>query len=366
MQTVNKTVAETQCVNTTDEPLKLRSRIGSTVYEVNVWNSSFALRRLSDIICAENGLSVIQNPKDKGQSYEKWLGNEKKTPYNPIIKNTIDELLLGCVTFEDLLHKLRHAGFTVNQKRKNISVSAPGQKRPTRLNSLSDEYSEIALSKRINSKEPVKAVIPTLANTKVSLLIDIQTKIREGKGPGYEQWSKIFNLKQASKTLIFLQENGIDSYEDLKKISSSASGEFSTLRTEIKAIESRLKEISELQKHIGQYSKTRDIYAGYKAGGWSRDYYDEHATEIILHRAAKKFFGSLGTKKLPPMKALKQEYATLAAEKKKLYSGYHKMKQNSRDLTIAQRNADLILGIGSESQNHEKSNQWNRENSHGK
>ena len=168
----------------------------------------------------------------------------------------------------------------------------------------------------------------------------------------------------AAKTLIFLQENGIDSYEDLKMKSASASGEFSALTTKIKEAETKLKEIAELQKYIGQYGKTRDVYAAYKTSGWSRDYYDEHAADIILHRAAKKHFDTLGKKKLPSINQLKQEYAALAAEKKKLYSGYHELKEKSRALATARGNAERILGITPDAQKRDASRDQTRENSH--
>jgi hypothetical protein len=320
----------------------------------NFTGSTFALRRLSDIICAEHGLSVIKEPKlSKGRNYGKWLGDKKGTSFCDIIKNKIDEIIPDCSSFDDLISKLRQSGYTVDNNRKNISVSAPGQKRPTRLNTLKGDYTEDAIRKRLSGNKMVKADSTGDGHFRVSLLVDIQTKIREGRGAGYEQWAKVFNLKQAAKTLIFLQENGIDSYDDLKKISSSASGEFSTLTGRIKDIETRQKEISELQKYIGQYSKTRSVYAAYKASGWSREFYDENASDIILNRAAKKYFDTLGKKNLPSIKALKQEYATLTVEKKKLYSSYHKTKQKSRELAVAKGNADRILGITPDAKNHD-------------
>ena len=162
---------------------------------------------------------------------------------------------------------------------------------------------------------------------------------------------------------MILQENGIDSYEDLKKKSSSASGEFAALTTKIKEIETRQKEITELQKYVGQYGKTRDVYAAYKASGWSRTFYDEHTSDIILHRAAKKYFDGFGKKKLPSINMLKQEYAELAAEKKKLYSGYNELKENSRALAIAKGNADRILGVMPETQNRDASHNQPRRDS---
>jgi len=329
----------------------------------NFWNSSLAVQRLSDIICAENCLSIIEKPKpSKAQKHGKWIGDHKPT-FSKTIKNKIDEILPSCKSFEDFISSLRSSGFKVDDTGKHITVCTPGQKRPTRLNSLKGIYTESAIRERLESGRIIQSGSSSGGHIRINLLVDIQAKIREGKGPGYEQWAKIFNLKQAAKTLVFLQENGIDSYEDLKKKSSSASGEFSALTTKIKDIEARQKEISELQKYIGQYSKTRDVYAAYKASGWSRDFYDKNAADIILNRAAKKYFDSLGVKKLPSIKQLKEEYATLTTEKKKLYSGYHQMKQNSRSLSIAKGNADRILGISRDEQNRDLSRTQQREDS---
>lgn len=330
----------------------------------NFWGSSFAIRRLSDIICLEHGLSVIENPQpSKGQNYGEWL-RDKKLSFNEIIKAKVDEVLPSCMTFDEFIAALRAAGFIVDDKRTNISVRAPDQKRPTRLNSIGGDYTEAAIRARLGKERIISSGSNSGVHTRVNLLVDIQAKIAGGKGPGYEQWAKIFNLKQAAKTLIFLQENGIDSYEDLKKKSSSASGAFAKLTADIKATETRMKEVAELQKYIGQYGKTRDVYAKYKASGWSRDFYDEHAADIILHRAAKKYFDGLGMTKLPSINQLKQEYATLSAEKKILYANYHQLKQTSRDLSIAKGNADRILGITHEAQTHAASHKKSNRNTH--
>jgi hypothetical protein len=198
---------------------------------------------------------------------------------------------------------------------------------------------------------------------RVNLLIDIQAKIREGKGERYENWARVFNLKEAAKTLLFLKENGIDSYDDLVKQSSSASGNFSALTKKIKGTEARMNEITELQKHIGTYGKTRDVYAQYKKSGWSEKFYEEHRADIVLHRVAKKYFDEAGygkDKKLPTISSLKQEYAALLSEKKKLYSGYRSAKSNMIDLVTAKSNADRILGVKTEAQGRDASRGKNR------
>ena len=163
---------------------------------------------------------------------------------------------------------------------------------------------------------------------------------------------KVFNVKQAAKTLVFLQQNNITSYEDLCERASAISGEFHALTGKIKDVETRLKEISDLQKQIGTYSKTREIYKKYIASGKDEDFYSVHAVDIILHQAAKKYFDGLGLKKLPKMAELKQEYATLAAEKKKLYSGYYELRDKFREFNTAKSNASVLLG---EPQQHKKS-----------
>ena len=167
--------------------------------------------------------------------------------------------------------------------------------------------------------------------------------------------------------MIFLKENGIDSYDDLVKKSSSASGDFSTLTKKIKEAEQRMAEITALQKQIGTYGKTREIYAAYRKSGWSEKFYEEHRADITLHQAAKKYFDDLGygkDKKLPTISSLRQEYAVLLAEKKKLYSNYRELKETSRALTIAKGNADRILGIKPQAQDRDTSRENNQRNTH--
>jgi len=327
--------------------------------------SGKAVRRISDLLCLENGLSVIKNPKSsKGRNYAKWLG-DKEPSWQKKLRWKIDEVLPACSTFEDFLAAMKAAGYTVNDKRKHISLIAPGQKQPTRLNTLKGDHTEMAIRERLAGVRTVTSsgasgrvshmqkAHPDDAggsHTRVGLLIDIQAKICAGKGEGYERWARIFNIKEAAKTLLFLQENGIDSYDDLVQKASSASEDFSALSQKIKGVDKRLAEIRELQKHIGTYSKTRNTYAKYKASGWDRDFYESQRADISLHRAAKKHFDGLGLKKLPPIASLKQEYAALVAEKKKLYSGYRSAKNNMRELVVAKENATKILGLTPETQ----------------
>ena len=144
---------------------------------------------------------------------------------------------------------------------------------------------------------------------------------------------------------MYLKEQNIESYDELSVKSADASAKFSAVTADIKATEARQFEISELQRHIGTYGKTREIYNAYKQSGYSQDFYEQNRTNIALHEAARKHFDTLGVKRLPKISELKQEYATLQAQKKKLYASYHELKDKSRELFIAKHNAQRILDI---------------------
>jgi predicted transcriptional regulator len=235
-----------------------------------------------------------------------------------------------------------------------VSVSLPGQKRPIRLNTLGGDYTESAIRERIDGKKTVK-ISENSTQVHVSLRVDIQAKIREGKGEGYRQWATIFNLKQAAKTLLFLQENGIDSYEDLKEKAASSSSDIAALNAQIKDVEKRQKGIADLQRQIGIYSKTRSVYSKYKESGWSRKFYDAHTGEIVAHRAAKAYFNAQGFKgTLPSITSLKQDWATLDSEKRSLYGAYHKRKNTTRELQVALANAQQLLGMERDIERQEK------------
>jgi len=312
----------------------------------NFWGSSKAIRRISDLLCAEHGLSIIENPKPSRESYGDWLGEDKKPTHKDDLRRLIDEVIPTAATFDDFLQKLRERGCVVSTKRKQPSLIAPGWKKPFRLESLGDDYTEAAICARFGKVKIITSSGDSGTRNAPSLLIDIQGKIREGKGAGYEQWAKVFNVKQAAKTLVFLQEQGISSYDDLKRKTVAAADEFDALSAKIKDADKKLKDIAELQKQISTYGKTRAVYDAYKKSGWDRAYYDANASDIILHRAAKKFFDAQGFKgKLPSINSLKQDYAATLADKKKLYADYHRLRDSSKELTVAKSNADKLLDI---------------------
>ena len=213
------------------------------------------MRALSDTLCIEHGLSVVEAPKRRGKSYNKWLAEQRP-----------------------------------------------------------------------------------------SLLIDIQAKLAEGKGAGYERWAKVFNLKQMAQTINFLKENGNMDFDELSRRAEAASEKCSALTEKLKATEARMSDVEALKKQVINYLRTREAFRAYKASGYSKRYLAEHEQEILLHRAAKKHFNDLGLKKLPTVKALQAEYAALLAEKRAAYPAYREARTEMKKLLTYRANAETILG----------------------
>lgn len=222
-----------------------------------------------------------------------------------------------------------------------LSIIEPWQRKTEPMQIMPDPFSGVNSPARNRSmQEP-----------ELSLLIDIQKKLQEGKGKGYEIWASRFNLKQMAQVMCFLEENGIGSYEELAERATAASQHFSKISNQIHDINEKMAVLTELRNHIFHYAKTREIYDAYKKSGWNRQFYAEHKEEIQQHRAAKKAFDQLNLKKIPTVKTLNTQFAELAAEKKSLYAEYRKEKKRSRELLVAEKNVATILEMDSEKEN---------------
>ena len=314
------------------------------------WGSTRAVRRLSDTICIENGYSIVENPKPRGKSYNKWLGNAAKSSHRETLRTAIDRALeQKPADLDALLAGLEKSGCTVEQRGKNITLCAPGWKKPARLSSLGKGYTEedlIAVLSGRREHTPRKApVAVTPTAPKVNLLVDIQAKLQAGKGKGYERWAKVFNLKQMAQTMAYLSEHDLLEYATLKEKAAAASARYDAVSARLKAVENRMAELSELRTQIIRYAKTREVYAAYRKAGYSKKFRAEHEADILLHQAAKAFFDKQGFKKLPKVKDLNAEYAALLSEKKKLYPEYRRARDEMRELLTVKANIDRLLNM---------------------
>jgi hypothetical protein len=135
---------------------------------------------------------------------------------------------------------------------------------------------------------------PRQEPSRFHLLIDIQERMKQGKGAGYERWAKVFNLKQMSETFLFMRDRHIESFEELYEQTDAAVSHFHELSGQIKSAETRMAANLALQKRIQNYAKTKGVYDTYRKSGYSKNYFEEHRAELTLHKAAKEAFRSYG------------------------------------------------------------------------
>ena len=329
----------------------------------NFWGSTWAIRRMNDKLCLEHGLSIVENPKPSRDHYGTWMGSQKQPSHQEQLRWAIDAALEEKPKdFEELLKKLEAAGIEVNQERKNLRFRVQGQQNYTRCNTLKGDYTEQAIQERIEGTRTVKPrrTFSQKPAPKVGLLVDIEAAVRAGKGPGYERWAKVFNLKQLSLAVIYLKEHDDMSYEDLQEKVAAATASFNTLSAQIKELESRMTANGELQKQIVNYAKTRAVYVEYRKAGYSKKFRSEHEADILLHQAAKKYFDSIGITKLPSVKSLREESAGLLEQKRKAYAAYKQVRSDMKELHNIKANVDYLLDVPS-SQEQQKDKQKSRQ-----
>lgn len=368
----------------------------------NFKNSAFALRKLNDRICMEHGYSVIENPKAKGQCYREKAAAKRGRSFKERLRQDIDRILPGCREFEEFLASMRAEGYEIKRRGKSLEFCAPGQERFTRSYRLGDAYTETALRERIagiftevykkaghkdggereagsrkhqigeetgqNDREAGQTDSRAgqtdrkkgqgdnfkcqngsskrrSSGRNVSLLVDIQAKMQAGKGKDYEQWAKVFNLKEAAKTLNFLTEHGVDDYEDLSARAKAAGKKFDLLSARMKQLEGRMAQTAQMKIHIINYTKTRDIYRQYQRLHYSGEYRALHEEEIKKCEAAKAAFDALGNQTVPKVKELSAQYAALLAEKRNCYEEYKAVRKEMVGFQTAKQNVDRILGL---------------------
>ena len=331
----------------------------------NFIGSSFALRRLSDRVCLEHDLSVIVNPKlhSKGRylHYGQWLDENQKLSQKEQIRLAIDAALTERPKdFADFLRRMETAGIQVKHGRGGvISFLVPGQQRAARFraSTLGDGYGPEDVQAVIDGKAPTRTATARKAPAprRVNLLIDIQERMRQGKGPAYERWAKVYNLKQMAAALQYLKEHQLFEYDDLAAKTDAATERFHTLAGDIQQTEAELSRVSDLMAAVVQYAKTRPAFDGYKAAKYSRKYLVEHKAELADYRAAKATMAELlGGEKLPKMDVLKEKRRQLAARKKALYLEYHKAQQDMRELVAVKGSVDHLRGLTDNQRNKEQ------------
>jgi hypothetical protein len=229
----------------------------------NFKGSSFAVRKISDMLCLENGLSIVEKPKPSRGSYGQWLGNDKPKTGRDRLCDSIDACIVIGRSQTEFFTALKRAGVEIKSG-KQLAFRPSGAKKFFRQDTLGDDYSPAAILERLLGKRVVQAKPKTAESPKSAyapkLLIDIEAKMKQGCGEGFRQYATIQNIKEMAKTLIFLKENGVGTYEELVKKDNAVSADYFHANERRKEIDARLAAITELQKHIGNYGKGQSVY----------------------------------------------------------------------------------------------------------
>ena len=301
--------------------------------------SGLALQRVSDTVCIEAGLSVI-TPRPQ-RLREKQTYNQD-TFRNEIRRAIDDALRKEPQDFEAFLRLLQEAGYEVKTG-KYTAVKGKGQQRFIRFRSLGAGYTDEEIRAVIAGKavhRPKQKSIQVHQVVRFSLIFDLQQKLEE-KGPAYERWASVFNLKQMANVMLFLNENHIDSMEALVTQAEDMHQRTDALQAQLRQCDDRLSEIKALKTNIINYSKTRDTYVAYRKAGYSKKFLEAHREDILIHKAAKQAFE--GLEHIPRGKELNSEYAEVQSQRKKLRSDLQSAREKSREYELAKENIRMFF-----------------------
>ena len=308
----------------------------------DVKRSGKDLAQLSDAICEEHQLSVICDPQNKTVSYNKWQGNQRRFTHRDELRMIIDTALrMQPDGFDALMQLLEDAGCRI-KRGAHISIKPPEGERYIRLDTLGPEYDEASLRRTLARDHVHIPKIPRgdYSESQVKRLVDIEAKLRAGKGKGYQVWAERNNIDAKAQMIIFLKEHHIGSLEELNDQIQELSDQQNTLKSSIREKQNRMKEINRQRQAIRDYGRTKDVYTQYRESGWSVKFYQEHQ-EIEDHRNAQAVYSSLDGK-MPTLKELTAEYDELKERKENDQAALDELKPKLTDLKHIRYNYEIL------------------------
>ena len=254
------------------------------------------------------------------------------------LRKQISSVLYRAVSFEDFSDRLmQQYGIAVKESRGQLSYLPAGRTKFIRAKHLGDKFdrAEVLATLTANAARKPKVQSKT---TNLAKLIDIQAKLTEGKGIGYERWAKKFNLKVMSQTLILLQEKDLLNEDDLNQRIAELETKYHDSLAVVKDLEGRMKANKELRYQVAAYTSTKNVAQQLKTAKRPAAFEEQHRAELTAYRAAAAYFKANNTTKMPSPKKLEAEYAQLASEKAKFYEQYKEAKEELFKLKTAKQN----------------------------
>ena len=302
----------------------------------------YDMREVSDRLCKENGLSVIPPSQNKGMGYKEYTEAKRGTSWKQKLKQTIDRLVITAKDYDDFLRLMQEAGYEIKTG-KYISFRAEGQERFTRSKTIGENYTEERIKERIAGRTPRRSQRQTTPKG-ISLIGDIQERIRLIDSKGYEYKAKLTILKEAARTLNYLTENNLLQYADLEKKVEDVHSSYDRTGKELKGVEARLREIQPLIKNISNYQRLKPVYDAFQKAKDKPGFKAKHEAELVIFEAARSTLLAMqGDEKLPSMKTLQAEQQRLLEEQQRLYDERAKLKKEVKQIETIKSNVDTFL-----------------------
>ena len=302
----------------------------------------YDMREVSDRLCKENGLSVIPPSQNKGMGYKEYTEAKRGTSWKQKLKQTIDRLVITAKDYDDFLRLMQEAGYEIKTG-KYISFRAEGQERFTRSKTIGENYTEERIKERIAGRTPRRSQRQTTPKG-ISLIGDIQERIRLIDSKGYEHKAKLTILKEAARTLNYLTENNLLQYADLEKKVEDVHGSYDRTGKELKGVEARLREVQPLIKNISNYQRLKPVYDAFQKAKDKPGFKAKHEAELVIFEAARSTLLAMqGDEKLPSLKTLQAEQQRLLEEQQRLYDERAKLKKEVKQIETIKSNVDTFL-----------------------
>ena len=302
----------------------------------------YDMREVSDRLCKENGLSVIPPSQNKGMGYKEYTEAKRGTSWKQKLKQTIDRLVITAKDYDDFLRLMQEAGYEIKTG-KYISFRAEGQERFTRSKTIGENYTEERIKERIAGRTPRRSQRQTTPKG-ISLIGDIQERIRLIDSKGYEHKAKLTILKEAARTLSYLTENNLLQYADLEKKVEDVHSSYDRIGKELKGVEARLREVQPLIKNISNYQRLKPVYDAFQKAKDKPGFKAKHEAELVIFEAARSTLLAMqDDEKLPSLKTLQAEQQRLLEEQQRLYDERAKLKKEARMIDTMKANVDIFL-----------------------
>lgn len=302
----------------------------------------YDMREVSDRLCKENGLSVIPPSQNKGMGYKEYTEAKRGTSWKQKLKQTIDRIVITAKDYDDFLRLMQEAGYEIKTG-KYISFRAKGQERFTRSKTIGENYTEERIKERIAGRTPRRSQRQTTPKG-ISLIGDIQERIRLIDSRGYEYKAKLTILKEAARTLNYLTENSLLQYADLEKKFEDVHSSYDRTGKELKGVEARLREVQPLIKNISNYQRLKPVYDAFQKAKDKPSFKAKHEAELVIFEAARSTLLAMqGDEKLPSLKTLQAEQQRLLEEQQRLYDERAKLKKEVKQIETIKSNVDTFL-----------------------